>query len=472
MLCVLDDFEWNLEPRDGSYVLKPESSRLLEALIWAIRESYSNHRIIITCRYDFDSDLLQYFYKQGLEGFHKTDLEKKLKRLPNLSSDKIDESLRQRSLRLADGNPRLLEWLDKDVLSLENPEAKLSKLEVSSEEWKGKITWEELYQQIEKPLERVLSHCLVFDLFVPMSALEAVCQSISDYKQQLQRAIDLGFIETSSDAAESDRTYLVPKILNRIISDVQLPEEPEVYTLYRQGLEELCQIWLPKILRSLRRNWEIKGEEEWREIFRLIFSDKGNPERFTEPLVVLETAASLSGNTIISVLFKIERLFLSVLKIFSYDLLKERLYDQLAESLKRGEWKDADRKTTLFFYLIKVLINYNETWKSFLQDFPKETLKAIDELWIKYSQGHFGFSTQKQIWEGVGGDPNANIGVDHNVWTEFATQVGWRERQTGNWRSYEDLDFTKKSNRGHIPSLLIIRHFYYREPPTAINVKG
>lgn len=66
-LFVFDDFEANLEPRDGGYILLPEAARVLEALVWAIQETYTLHRIIITCRYDFEFAALQDFYKQPME---------------------------------------------------------------------------------------------------------------------------------------------------------------------------------------------------------------------------------------------------------------------------------------------------------------------------------------------------------------------------------------------------------------------
>lgn len=66
-LFVFDDFEANLKPRDGGYILLPEAARVLEALVWAIQETYTLHRIIITCRYDFEFAALQDFYKQPME---------------------------------------------------------------------------------------------------------------------------------------------------------------------------------------------------------------------------------------------------------------------------------------------------------------------------------------------------------------------------------------------------------------------
>jgi hypothetical protein len=127
-LLVLDDFEANLEPRNDGYVLQPEAVTVLEALVWAIGDTYARHRLILTCRYDFESTLLQDFYKQPLEGMRGADLRKKCSRLTAFDAkSQVDEALQSQARRLADGNPRLLEWLDKVLLNLDPPPAPLKK---------------------------------------------------------------------------------------------------------------------------------------------------------------------------------------------------------------------------------------------------------------------------------------------------------------------------------------------------------
>jgi hypothetical protein len=236
----------------------------------------------------FQSKLLQEFWIQGLDGFRKSDLQKKLNRLEHFKSDKIDKTLIERSLHLADGNPRLLEFLNDEILSQPNIEEKLNQLETYPEDWKGKIIWSELYEQIDKPLERLLSHCLVFEIPVPIEALEAVCESPSDYQKQLDRAIELGLIEVSSEIEESERVYRVSRILPRIIPNIQLPELPKVYELYRKGSDKLYELLShPEIDKSkqflqymdspAKRS---KDQDTWQEYFRLIFADEENPFRF------------------------------------------------------------------------------------------------------------------------------------------------------------------------------------------------
>jgi hypothetical protein len=157
-LFIFDDFERNLEPRDGCYILKSEVVPILEALISAIRESGIRHRVIITCRYRFNSALLDYFYEQGLESLKKAELAKTLSGLKHFYSQKIPEDLRERALILADGNPRLLEFINDEVLGEQDAQAKLTELEQSPERWKDKIICEDLYQLIDEPLQQILSY--------------------------------------------------------------------------------------------------------------------------------------------------------------------------------------------------------------------------------------------------------------------------------------------------------------------------
>ncbi len=171
-LFILDDFEWNLEPREGRYILKPEVAPILEALVDAIQETGTEHRIIITCRYEFNSDLLDFFYKQGLEPLRKAELNKKLNRLDHFRSGKIPEDVRDRALTLADGNPRLLEFLNDEILGEKDADAKLAELEQTPKLWKNQIIHKELDQLIDEPLQEVLSHCLVYEIPVPMAAIE------------------------------------------------------------------------------------------------------------------------------------------------------------------------------------------------------------------------------------------------------------------------------------------------------------
>ena len=46
----------------------------------------------------------------------------------------------------------------------------------------------------------------------------------------------------------------------------------------------------------------------------------------------------------------------------------------------------------------------------------------MDELWVKHSNGLFGFSVQKTIWINLGGTPGV---YNYDIRSQFNTKVEW-----------------------------------------------
>lgn len=415
-LLIFDDFEWNLEPRQGEYIPKPKVSLILAALVEAIQETGTNNRIIITCRYDFNSDLLEDFYKQGLEPLRNAELTKKLSRLENFSSGKIPNDLQEKALNLADGNPRLLEYLNQEVLDSLNVETKLTELEQSPELWKDKIIWSELYQLIDEPLQKILSDCLVYDISVPIEALEAVCNSLPNYQRQLQRGLKLGLVEVSPESDESKRVYRVSRIIPYIIPTIKLPDAPFVYSLYQKAHEKLYQLW------GITENDSV---EKWREIFRLKFANREKPKRFREGFSqMLAVQSNLDADSA----------FESELRKCADDLVNDKLCTQLENYLKQKQWREADEETAWIFYQVMVKENYKD-WENLFENFPCETLREINLLWLENSDNKFGISIQTKIYQSI-------IGMEGKVWEpeiweKFCDHLGWR--QGGIYLMYNDI---------------------------------
>ncbi|GBF55339.1 hypothetical protein N0824_03218 [Microcystis sp. 0824] len=431
-LLILDDFEWNLEPRDGRYILKAPVAPILAALVTAIQETGTDHRILITCRYEFDSDLLEAFFLQGLEPFRKAELTKKLARLANFTPDQLPEPLRERALNLADGNPRLLEFLNNDILGREEAEAKLAELENSPDLWKDKIIWQELYQLIDQPLQQVLSHCLIYEIPVPMVALKAVCSSISNYQGQLKRARELGLLEISPEVEQKNQLYRVSRILPNIIFSVQHPVATEVYSLSRKAHDKLYELW---------GNKENKNEERWAEIFRLAFAETENPERFREQF-----------DKMISVQYhkEADRAYEKELRKQREHLIEnqEQIYQKLEEYLEQQDWKKADYETAFIMYQWMVIENYDDFYDLF-RGVSLKVINEIDRLWMQYSNQQFGIKGQARIYRDRGGTEDYN----REVWDRFGDCVGWR--RGGIWLELENADLSDFT----FP-ILIYHHFY------------
>ncbi len=131
-------------------------------------------------------------------------------------------------------------------------------------------------------------------------------------------------------------------------------------------------------------------------------------------------------------------------------------YIPLRNLLAAGYWKDADEKT---YHLL--LESANREKDGYLNGddwlkFPCKDLRTIDQLWVKYSDGRFGYSVQKQIWESktVGGNPNAGIEEEIEIERKFGDTVGWRKG--GKWLDYNNLTFNTDAPIGHFPCVGII----------------
>ncbi|MEK0188717.1 GUN4 domain-containing protein, partial [Microcoleus anatoxicus] len=120
-------------------------------------------------------------------------------------------------------------------------------------------------------------------------------------------------------------------------------------------------------------------------------------------------------------------------------------YINLRNLLAAGKWKEADQETARV--MLKVAGREKERWldESSIDKFPCEDLRTIDQLWVKYSNGRFGFSVQKRIYESLDGTRE----YDSKIWEAFGDRVGWRVN--GNWLNYDEPKFNTKAPEGHLP---------------------
>ncbi|MDD1417482.1 GUN4 domain-containing protein, partial [Dolichospermum sp. ST_con] len=124
-------------------------------------------------------------------------------------------------------------------------------------------------------------------------------------------------------------------------------------------------------------------------------------------------------------------------------------YRQLRNLLKAGKWKEADEETARV--MLAVAKREKEGWLDVkdIDNFPCEDLRTIDQLWVKYSNGRFGLSVQKRIYQGLGGTREYNS----DIWKKFGDKVGWKRRKSwvGSWLYYKNITFDKKAPEGHLP---------------------
>lgn len=119
------------------------------------------------------------------------------------------------------------------------------------------------------------------------------------------------------------------------------------------------------------------------------------------------------------------------------------LYGNLERYLENYQWKEADYET----YRLMITIagkKYRQWFDRDLRDFPVKPLKTIDDLWLKYSYGKFGFSVQKEIYLQCGGIPDGSY--DAAVWDSFCHVTGWKQNN-----QYLEAKFETSAPRGHLP---------------------
>ena len=123
-------------------------------------------------------------------------------------------------------------------------------------------------------------------------------------------------------------------------------------------------------------------------------------------------------------------------------------YTQLRNLLATGEWKKADEETQQL--MLRISNRCQEGWldRGEIERFPWQDFRIINRLWVEYSNGRFGFSVQKQIWQRMQVPKNSNYEVEKTL----GDCVGWRVNN--NWLNYNDLTFTISAAEGHLPSTL------------------
>ena len=131
-------------------------------------------------------------------------------------------------------------------------------------------------------------------------------------------------------------------------------------------------------------------------------------------------------------------------------------YTRLRDLLAAGNWFDADDET--YLVMLRVVGREEGDWirDDELLNFPCTDLRTIDRLWVKYSNGRFGFSVQKKIYLEVGGKPDGKY--YEGAWEKFGDRVGWRRWWIIKWwsSSYEEVTFDTSAPVGHLPNFAFV----------------
>ncbi|MDB9483777.1 GUN4 domain-containing protein, partial [Dolichospermum circinale CS-537/05] len=144
------------------------------------------------------------------------------------------------------------------------------------------------------------------------------------------------------------------------------------------------------------------------------------------------------------------------------------IFQNLEALLKAGKWRDADLET--WELMLKLTKREQEGWLRVkdVKNFPRQELRKMDQLWVKYSNGKFGFSVQKQIWLELGGklDGEPDYITDYDTYVKLSERVGWRKNDA--WLSYDSYTFSTNALPGHLPGfgevvvgVVVVSEVYY-----------
>ncbi|MEH2105934.1 GUN4 domain-containing protein [Nostoc sp.] len=119
-------------------------------------------------------------------------------------------------------------------------------------------------------------------------------------------------------------------------------------------------------------------------------------------------------------------------------------YTKLSNLLAAGKWKEADEETANVIFEIANSKKEGWLWDEDIDNIPCEDLRTINRLWVDYSNGHFGFSVQKKIYQRIGVTREYN----EKTWRRFGDTVGWRVNNK--WIGYH-CTFDLTAPQGHLP---------------------
>lgn len=126
-------------------------------------------------------------------------------------------------------------------------------------------------------------------------------------------------------------------------------------------------------------------------------------------------------------------------------------YTRLRDLLKAQDWRAAGNET--YKVMLRAVGKKSGQWftRNELLNFPCTDLRTIDRLWVKYSQGKFGFSVQKKIYVECGAKLDGLYPGD-KIWKEFCDRVSWRKYLS--YLNYSNLQANPSlSPTGEFPSM-------------------
>jgi hypothetical protein len=127
-------------------------------------------------------------------------------------------------------------------------------------------------------------------------------------------------------------------------------------------------------------------------------------------------------------------------------------YRELESLLKAKNWAEADLETTWAIIQITHIKDLFSISEANISRIPCADLKVMDQLWLQYSQGRFGFSVQRQIWQEVRAElsqQRSNSATNSFSGLEVMRQF---RKRVGQDLNASEPEFNLQAPAGYLPS--------------------
>lgn len=124
-------------------------------------------------------------------------------------------------------------------------------------------------------------------------------------------------------------------------------------------------------------------------------------------------------------------------------------YQKLQSLLKAGKLLEADQETVHVIMQEAGESDRENLTPDEVRIFPCSVLQVIDRLWTIYTEGRFGFSTQLQLYQEVGGTLETAISQDLSMLRKLGEKVGWRENEQ--WKTIDQVQHRLEDPVGCYP---------------------
>lgn len=130
--------------------------------------------------------------------------------------------------------------------------------------------------------------------------------------------------------------------------------------------------------------------------------------------------------------------------------LATHLFNKTQYFITTQKWIDADDSHSKYIDLIMNIKNERNNSLKNSKNLYCSDLQKLDNLWVKYSGGLYGFRVQKKIYLEIVNKPNINNGLDVNEknFRIFAARVGWTNiKDFDEWIKILNAKTTQKVNQ-------------------------